>query len=284
MHLIGRVLRELSWKVVLYWLLLLGMLWAFVELADEVYEGDGFFFDEPVLNGFYPLLDPTLTSIALGLSVLGGVGVMVTLAIIVTLGLLRFSRREAVFFGVSMTGASLIMVLTKYWFARERPGLFPDVDFWETASPSFPSGHATGSAAFFLALYLVIARLLPKARVPAALLGIFLALGISASRLYLQVHYPSDILAGLVLGGAWVLGVNMVFERLQTPREHSFVLLKLSRDVVVSFEKQARAQNVTLEMLLERTLAASQPTSSQPTSPKPQSSISKANSKLKIQD
>lgn len=253
------ILKHLSWKVALYWLVLLGALWAFVELADEVYEQEGFFFDEPILTWFYTLLDPTLTSIALGLSTVGGVGIMVTLSALVTLGLLRFSKREAVFFGVGMTGASLIMVVTKYWFARERPSFFPDVDFWEAASPSFPSGHATGSAAFFLALFLVLMRLIPSWRVFAALSGLFLALSISASRLYLQVHYPSDILAGLLLGAGWVLGVNLVYSRMSAVNEHKFVLLKLPSTLVQRYEAQARAQQLPLETVLEHSLDESKP-------------------------
>lgn len=257
MYLIRTLLARLSWRVGLYWLALLSAIWLFAELADEVYEGDGFFFDEPVLNWFYGLIEPSLTNVALGLSVLGGVGVMVALSLIITLGLLRFSKGEAVFFGVSMTGASLIMVLTKYLFARERPALFPDIDFWETASPSFPSGHATGSAAFFLALYLVISRLAPRLRLLAGLGGLLLALSISASRLYLQVHYPSDILAGLLLGAGWVLGVNWVYVR-RTDGTRA-ILLDLPTEVVSRYAEAARANGKHPEILMQSVLSERAP-------------------------
>lgn len=199
---------RLSWRLLLYWAVLLGSVWAFAELTDEVYEQEGFFFDEPVLGWFYGLITPLRTRVALALSTVGGVEVMVGLTALITLLLWFRSRREAVFFAASMVGASAIMGLTKVLLARPRPELFPDVDLWQTGSSSFPSGHATGSAALALTLYLVVSRLAPRWRALAAVLGLAFALSVSASRLYLQVHYPSDVLAGLALGCAWVLGVN----------------------------------------------------------------------------
>ncbi len=100
----------------------------------------------------------------------------------------------------------LLNVLFKLFFARVRPALFEQL----TPAPgfAFPSGHAMGSAAFFLALYLLAREFVPRWRWLAAVLGVLLTLGIGLSRLVLQVHYPSDVLAGWVLSAAWVLGVN----------------------------------------------------------------------------
>lgn len=211
----------------------------FVELLDNLYETGGFFFDEPILNWFYTYLDPTLTQLMLIASTVGGVRVMVGLSAFVIFLLWRISHREALFFLLSMGGASLIMVLTKFVLNRPRPELFPDVDYWETASPSFPSGHATGSVAFFLTAYLVVSRLAPKWRPLAALVGVLMVAWICSSRLYLQVHYPSDILAGLTLASAWVLGVNAAYTYQTRDRSHRTVLLTLPDALVKRYREEA---------------------------------------------
>ena len=254
MDVIRGLLRRLSWPLVLYWGTLFGLVWLFTELLEELYEDGGFFFDEPVLNWFYGLLDPALTQIMLVASTLGGVRVMIGLAVLVTLFLWRVSHREALFFLFSMGGASLLMVLTKYLISRPRPALFPDVDFWETASPSFPSGHATGSVAFFLSVYLVTARLAPKWRALAALVGLPVVIWVCASRLYLQVHYPSDILAGLALASAWVLGVNAFYRHHTRERSWRTVLLTLPDDVVDTYRQEAFRQGLDEGEVVARAL------------------------------
>lgn len=153
MDILKALLARLSWRLLLYWVVLLGGLWGFIELTDEVYDKQGFPFDESVLTWFYGLISPARTQAALVLSTIGGLEVMVGLAVLLTLLLWFKSRREAIFFAASMGGVSLIMGLTKVVLARPRPELFPDVDYWQTASPSFPSGHATGSAAFALTFF-----------------------------------------------------------------------------------------------------------------------------------
>ena len=262
MDVLKALLRRLSWRLLLYWGLLAGGLWAFVELADGVYEKDGFFFDAPVLDWFYTLINPALTGLAVALSTIGGVEVMIGLSVLVGVGLWWVSRREALFFAFAMGGASIIMVATKYIFGRPRPELFPDVNFWPTASPSFPSGHATGSMAFFLTVYLVVTHLAPRWRVLAGVLGAVMVLSISASRLYLQVHYPSDILAGLSLGAAWVLGVNAFYTYHTRDRSHRTVLLTLPSELVESYREEARRRHEEEGEVVAEALRARFPTPS----------------------
>ncbi len=238
------LLSRLSWRLLLYWAALIGGLWAFVGLADEVYEQQGFPFDEPVLRWFHGLLSPTRTDIALALSTVGGLEVMIGLSVLLSAVLWFKSRREAVFFALSMAGASIIMGLTKVALARPRPELFPDVNYWQTASPSFPSGHATGSAAFALTIFYVVRRLHPRWQGLAGALGLLFCLSVSASRLYLQVHYPSDILAGLALGAGWVLGANALFSFATRDVSRQNVLLRLPREVVAAYRADAQRAGV----------------------------------------
>ena len=108
MDVIKTLLSRLSWRLLLYWGGLAGGLWAFAELTDEVYEKQGFFFDEPVLTWFYGLVSPTLTRIALALSTVGGLEVMIAMSALLTLLLWFKSHREAVFFSSVWSGRQLL--------------------------------------------------------------------------------------------------------------------------------------------------------------------------------
>ena len=245
MDVLKTLLSRLSWRLLLYWAALLGGIWLFAELTDELYDNQGFFFDEPVLTWFYGLISPARTRAALLLSTVGGLGVMTGASVLLAALLWFRSRREAVFFAGSTGGAALIMALTKVVLARPRPELFPDVNYWQTASPSFPSGHATGSAAFALTVFFVVRRLAPRWQVAAGVLGGLFCLAVSASRLYLQVHYPSDILAGLALGAGWVLGVNALYAFETRDKGSRTVLLTLPREVVEAYRRDAQSRGVS---------------------------------------
>ena len=247
------LLSRLSWRLLLYWGVLAGGVWAFAELTDEVYEKAGFFFDEPVLAWFYGLISPARTQLALFLSAVGGLEVMVAAAVSLSVLLWFRSHREAVFFAASTGGAAVIMGLTKVILARPRPELFPDVDYWQTASPSFPSGHATGSAAFALTLFFVVRRLAPRWQILAGGLGALFCLAVSASRLYLQVHYPSDILAGLALGLGWVLGVNAYTYGVRDTSTRT-VLLTLPRELVEAYRREAQTRGVKSDEVVSEVL------------------------------
>lgn len=196
-----------SWPVVLYWVVLLGALYAFVELAQDVYEQEGFPFDQALLTWLYVHQSPLWTRLALTLSFIGSIFVLGPLALALVSGLWRQSRRAAVFLALGLGGAVALNYGFKLLLARTRPELFAQLS--PETSFSFPSGHAMGSSAFFLALFLIVRRLYPGRQVLSAGLGLHLTLGISLSRPYLQVHYPSDIVAGWALSSAWVLGVNL---------------------------------------------------------------------------
>ena len=245
MDVVKTLLSRLSWRLLLYWAALLGGIWLFAELTDELYDNQGFFFDEPVLTWFYGLISPARTRAALLLSTVGGLEVMVGASASLAALLWFRSRREAWFFAGSTGGAALIMALTKVVLARPRPELFPDVDYWQTASPSFPSGHATGSAAVALTLFFVVRRLAPRWQAVAGGLGVLFCLAVSASRLYLQVHYPSDILAGLALGAGWVLGVNALYAFETRDKGRHTVLLTLPREVVEAYRHDAQVRGVS---------------------------------------
>jgi undecaprenyl-diphosphatase len=209
---IAGLFREHGGRFVLLFLCLLAPLWLFVELADEVHELEAFYFDDPLLWRAHAMAGPALDRFFIFMSAIGYQWGVVPVDIALTAGLLIARRwREATFAGVSFAGSALLNMATKQFFQRDRPTL------WESIAPehtfSFPSGHAMGSAT--LAMVFVLLCWHTRWRwVAVALAGSF-ALLVGLSRIYLGVHYPSDILGGWAAGIAWVSGVYLVLYRIR---------------------------------------------------------------------
>ena len=127
---------------------------------------------------------------------------------------MRRSYIYSVFMIIAFGGAALITYLSKLLVERERPDFYPHlVD--PSLAMAFPSGHATHIAAFSVALYLVIRRMKARWHLAAAILLGAITLIVASSRIYLQVHYPSDVLAGLGIGILWVIGVDAILQQLK---------------------------------------------------------------------
>lgn len=147
------------------------------------------------------------TTLAHALSTIGSQAVLTPLVVVVALALL--ARRQSVLAGlliVAWGGAILLYNLTKHFVHRPRP----PSDIWLTdvgRSTSFPSGHAVQSLATFVALALVGAAWLSKPQAPGRVFALVLAAGVGWSRVYLGVHWTSDVLAGWLLAAVWIAGV-----------------------------------------------------------------------------
>lgn len=178
-------------------------LWGFAELADEVHEAEAILFDEPVLRLAHSLAREGVDRWFLLFSKLGYEYGVVPFDIALVAGLAWRRRfRESIFAAVALGGSALLNLATKQFFARERPSL------WESISPehtySFPSGHAMGSMT--LAAVIVLLAWPTRWRGFAfAAMAFFVAM-VGLSRVYLGVHYPSDILAGWAAALAWAVG------------------------------------------------------------------------------
>jgi undecaprenyl-diphosphatase len=185
--------------------------WAFVKLAGEVIEGDTTRLDRTLMLVLRNPADPSdpigprwFEEAARDVTGLGGHTVLslVTLAAVAYLLLAR-KRHAAVLVVAAVGGGMLISTLLKLGFDRPRPDLVPHGMRVYTAS--FPSGHAMLSAVTYLTLGALLARVQPRRRIKAFLLGlaILLTVLIGMSRVYLGVHWPSDVLAGWCGGAAW---------------------------------------------------------------------------------
>ena len=204
-------LSNLHVSLLAYWACLGGALYLFAELAGEVSEHEGFFFDAPILSWFAAHQTFKLVSTAQALSLLFAPVMLALVSAGIAIALGKKHLRDSLFLALSLGGATLLNVFFKLFFERLRPSVAERL----TPAPGFlfPSGHAMASAAFSLGLYLLIRRLYPRYQWGIAFVGVLLTFLVGLSRLDLQVHYPSDVLAGWALAVAWVLGVNLWYAR-----------------------------------------------------------------------
>jgi undecaprenyl-diphosphatase len=187
------------------------VIWAFAELADGVVEGESRRFDRAVLLWIHTQSPEWLDGPMRLVTALGYYEIVLPLlAGVVFVFYLKGWRLSATLLLVSTIGGSLLTAVLKAVFGRARPELF---DSGYTASfYSFPSGHATVAVGFYGALTLILAyRLRGFARWAVVIVGILLVLLIGFSRLYLGVHYPTDVLAGFLAAPLWVVCVGAVY-------------------------------------------------------------------------
>lgn len=206
------LLRREFWVLVVL-LGLVGLVWGFVELADEVVEGETHAIDKQVIlmmrnpgDMNEPLGPDWVQESVRDMTALGGVTVLVLLALSVTVFLwLEGKPRASLFVFASFVVGWLISSSLKWGFDRPRPDLVPHGAHVYTAS--FPSGHSMMSAVTYLTLGALAARVHRRVAVKAYFLGIalLLTLMVGVSRVYLAVHWPSDVLAGWTAGAAWAM-------------------------------------------------------------------------------
>ena len=194
----------------------------FAWLADQVAGGATIAFDAAVRSYVHQKASPGLTSVMRFMSDLGAPGSLLLFAIAALVGFRRLGwNRAAVRFLITVAGGFLLDVTLKLAFHRTRP-----VSFFGTPLPrsfSFPSGHAMFSVCLFGALAaLITARVLgPKARAAIWTVTVAVAFLIGLSRIYLGVHYPSDVLAGYAAAVVWVGTVAWADRVLQKRRRRN---------------------------------------------------------------
>jgi len=170
-------------------------------------------------NPAVPIGPAWLNEAARDLTALGGTVVLV-LVVVLTAGFLGVARRWRHLWLVlaASWGGLLLIGILKAAFARPRPTVVPRLV--EVSSPSFPSGHAMLSAVVYLTVGILVAQLFGRRRERTYVLSVAIGLAvlIGLTRLYLGVHYPTDVLAGLLVGFSWALTMGLVASSL---RRHS---------------------------------------------------------------
>jgi undecaprenyl-diphosphatase len=204
-------------------LLLVALGWIFVETADEVLEGETQDLDDRILmalrnhdNPADPVGPAWLEELGRDMTAMGGVLVLTTItAAVIGFLLIQRKRHAALFLAVATGGALVVSLVLKSSFDRPRPDLVPHLS--NVMTSSFPSGHSMLSAAIYLTLGAMLARMSEQRRLKLYFLGLamMITMLVGVSRVYMGVHYPTDVLAGWTIGLAWALLCWLAARRLQ---------------------------------------------------------------------
>ncbi len=243
--------REFSVLVVLFLLFL--ALWGFVELAEEVMEGETGSFDRTLLLAMRdpadlnnPIGPGWLEEVGRDITALGGTAVLsMTTLVIIGYLLLDGKRRVALVLLIATLGALGISTILKQTFDRPRPDLVPHGVIVYTAS--FPSGHSMLAASTYLTLGVLLAMVQPRRTIRAYILACAVAvtLLVGISRVYLGVHWPTDVLAGWTAGAGWALICWLIARWLQIHGQIEREDEAKQEDLLNSKEKQRKRQQGT---------------------------------------
>ncbi|MGB7248103.1 MAG: phosphatase PAP2 family protein [Phormidesmis sp.] len=178
-------------------------LYILAKLSEGVLEQEAFAFDKTILLAIHKLSSPVLDTIMLGITRVGDPRTVVPLTLVV-LGLLVWKRYflEAKFFAIDTFGGAALSYFLKLVFSKQRPQLWTS-PITETTF-SYPSGHALGSIVLYGFLSYILATIYPRYAKMFYLAASLLIVLIGLSRLYLGVHWPTDIVAGYGVGFVWV--------------------------------------------------------------------------------
>jgi len=197
-HLVKLSIQKFTLVTILFWSLVA----MFVALAGEVLEREPIRLDAWVLEAIHAYANPTLDRLMIVITTFGSTLVIIAITLVIMSFLAWRGRwRQLVMFGLIAIGATGMNAILKQIFQRSRPS------FWQALvvekSYSFPSGHAMASSALVFAVIVILWR--TKWRRPAIIAGCVYAGLVGLSRLYLGVHFPTDILAAWCVSLAWAL-------------------------------------------------------------------------------
>ncbi|MFZ2257098.1 MAG: phosphatase PAP2 family protein [Clostridiaceae bacterium] len=190
------------YKIGIVYVVFTGLVLLFTMLAQEVMEAETLGFDTAVLTMIHKIANPTLNGLFLGVTNLAGAVFIGIITIALAVGFyMRHEIYNSLYILLTLGGTIFLNTTLKIFFKRTRP------DLWSLLvvekSYSFPSGHAMISMA--LALTLIVLTYYSRARWFSIILGAFYVVLIGFSRLYLGVHFPTDILGGWLISSVWIL-------------------------------------------------------------------------------
>jgi undecaprenyl-diphosphatase len=208
-----RWVRRFEARVLVGLALAAGALWAFLKLGGEMAEGETQAFDRRIILLFRvpghpddPIGSRSVQEAVRDITAVGGTTLVTFVTLIAVLTFLfHGKRRHAAVMGLGVWASSFSSELAKVFYHRPRPDLVSHMAY--AYSGSFPSGHSTLSAAAYLILAVLVASLEPRRRTKAMAFGVaaLVLVSVGLSRIYLGVHWPSDVIAGWCLGGLWAL-------------------------------------------------------------------------------
>lgn len=189
----------------------------FAILANELSEQELDQFDLPIISWVQSFIHPQLTSLMKLFTWIGSGGAIVLILVLSIFIMVRNKKRwEALFLFIAISGGTVFNQLLKWIYKRERPEIHRLI---EETNYSFPSGHSMASFIFYgmLGYFLFLFVQTKWGKIGIITMTSILILIIGLSRVYLGVHYPSDVLAGFAAGGAWLticlIGLHIIVER-----------------------------------------------------------------------
>lgn len=203
-----KFLKNLEPKIMICLIGIIMLLFSFFEIADDVFEGDTHKIDTDILMLMRDGNDSTnpwgpywVQEAMRDISGLGGITVLTLVTIAAALYLFMMKKQvEGIYLLLSVNVGMILSNALKFGYARPRPDLVPHGSY--TFTNSFPSGHSMMSAVVFLSVGALLSRAHTSYRIKSYFMGIaiFLTILIGISRIYLGVHWPSDVLAGWTAG------------------------------------------------------------------------------------
>ncbi len=179
-------------------------LWVFAQIAEEVLEAESYAFDTKILLTIRGWRSPLLDIAMLGITTIGDPLVLLIICSILGIWLSRRNQRsETTTLAIAAVGAIGLNVLLKQLFSRDRPALWERVV--DVGQYSFPSGHAMVSMVIYGFIGYIFATRYRRQRGWIISLTILLIIAIGFSRMYLGVHWPTDIIAGYAAGLVWLI-------------------------------------------------------------------------------
>lgn len=212
-HTLWTFLKRFEARVLIGVMLAAGAVWAFLNVASEMSEGETQAIDRKLILMLRtpgdldnPIGGRNVEEAVRDITALGGTTLVVVIGVVAVLSFLFHKKRlHALVMAGVVLAAWASSSATKALYSRPRPDLVPHEAY--VYSASFPSGHSTMSAAVFLTLAMLVASLEPlrRSKALAYVLASLVIVGVGFSRVYLGVHWPTDVLAGWCLGAAWAL-------------------------------------------------------------------------------
>jgi undecaprenyl-diphosphatase len=206
-----KLLEHLNFRLLAIFAIVAAGGWGVAEIAEAVSEGEATNVDEMILLAFRsagdlsdPIGSTEVEEAFRDITALGGITVTSMVALLASGFYLLDRRPKSAAFLIAMVAAGVGLVFAlKFGFDRPRPTIVPHST--NPLSPSFPSGHTATASVVYLTIGGLLAEALPRKRLGlyVVLVAAFIAVTVGISRIYLGVHWPTDVLAGWTIGAVW---------------------------------------------------------------------------------